>query len=283
MLRDYFTDATDLLEKLPGRTLLRYFRTYQAISAGESLWDLPADELKRRDWMRPLLYNVSETLLSGSITVALTSVLAWFFRLSLPEEPQSSTMADRITQSVAAYVSGFAVPLCALAVATLSARASLWPADRTRASLRKARDAYLYLDGTFGLIPAIISGLAITIGTLLIARSISNETGLATTVIGIGLIYLVPLGTTGSLYWIRIPRLLFTVNAYQDDAEAMDRDPLAPHRKPVDAPWGRYCFALFWSVPIALLVLSLAFGLVALGIGESAAFIADFASRFRAA
>jgi hypothetical protein len=168
MLRDYFADATDLLEKVPGRTLLRYCRTYQAISAGEPLWDLPADELKRRDWMRPLLYNVSETLLAGSITVALASALAWFLRLSFPEEPPSSTMADRITQSVAAYMNGFAVPFCALVVATLCARASLWPADRTRASLRKGRDAYLYLDGTFGLVPAIVSGLAITIGTLLV-------------------------------------------------------------------------------------------------------------------
>lgn len=144
-----------------------YVRTKSAVRINAPLYDLTQRELEKRSLQGPWTFNITESVLAGIPVMLCALVFDWlglFQVVSFPDEVTQASLTDyysaRVLDVVNAYVPPFVLTTSVYALAWASLRA----ADRTPERLARARRAYLYFDGAFGLIPQMVASACLFLG-----------------------------------------------------------------------------------------------------------------------
>lgn len=220
----------------------QFLRTREAILLGERLFDVPDEELSKRELMGPLAFNLYETALAGLPAAGL----AWVFqtvthtesglRFPTSTDPFWQGVLREMNQSAGTieHVSkAFVVPGLLLVVAVIASWASLHQSDSTKESRRRCRDAFLYYDGAFGLFPQMLSSLGLVLVVFLDWLGPRVNELFA----GLGLIVALPVTAAGVwqayVLLAEIPRNLFDLNGYKETSGLFAT--AAPPR-----PWKRF-------------------------------------------
>jgi hypothetical protein len=233
----------------------RFRNTRWYIKRGERLFDLSADELSKLKVMGPWTFNVYETVVAAIPAQMLAKIVNFFFPYDPPppQIPESLSLyqkalfrdINKLAPSVDNFFRPFLVPTLLLAISSIIGWACLRKEDSTRQSRKRSRNAYLYFDGTYGLMPQTIISLAITMLVL------STQRNVDTTVV-----YLIPIGLLiivfiYQLYLIyrKIPELLFEVNDYSTAS-------VTTLKSKGSAPWTKYVLSvILLAGPISWIIL----------------------------
>lgn len=191
-----------------------FLRTRRAILDGEPLYDQPELDRREKHYLGPWRFNLTETFLAGLPGL----LLSWFVSLpspftypSVPDlfaDPNLSSehvlLAQRIFRD---WVRGLA-PFFPAVVLTISAYTSgslsLWMDDSSPERRRRARVAYLYLDGAHGLWRQMFAGFVSAMGW-----ATGGSLGLA-----VGIASLTSLGLLVHESHSIVPRELFYAHGY---------------------------------------------------------------------
>jgi hypothetical protein len=244
--------------------LRQFWATRQAIQRGEDLFDCSKEDIANRKLMGPLTFNVYETTVAAMPGVVIGSVSRFIW----PPAALSTTPLEAAIGDVTGLLVPFIVPTVALCLAWVAAWTSLLGEDRSRRNLRRARDAYLYFDGAYGLWPEAITSLWVLLfgwGSFFGGRSDLSGVLFGLVYIGAQLV-----GLVGTYHFYGeqlkgIPSLLFAVNGYNaaspgDSIRMLDL--LISNKK--EAPWRSYRWAVVVGVPIVFVLVSVCFTLVGL-------------------
>lgn len=228
----------------------RFRKTRQSIKQGERLFDLSADELTKLNVMGPWTFNIYETMLAAIPAQMVVTVLNFFFPYepSSPQIPKSLSLYQqafirdyyKLAPSVHSYFKPLIVPTILLAVSSIAGWACLKKEDSTRQSRKLCRNAYLYYDGAYGLMPQTIISLVITMWDMSVKSNVD-------------VVYFSPILFGALAYQLyvtyhKIPTLLFHLNGYSTSLF------LSSHKKFL-APWDKYSYsAMFLAIPLSWLI-----------------------------
>lgn len=222
--------------------------------------------------MGPWTFNLTESMLASVPTLMLIKIMTFFWPLPPVEDPNVPELAKRVGEyaaSIGSTLQPLYVPLLLTLLATLCARGSLHRKDLTSERVALARYAYLYIDGSRGLVPQSVLGLVIALALWISQRDAW------TLPVGIAL------GLLAFYAWVHLsyiafylqPRLLFAINGYSTRAVHFWT---AKRNRPANvAPWRRYKLVVFfgggiliWLLVIALnlLTFAIAYGLAAISL-----------------
>jgi len=236
---EFFQETLGLKSKF--KKLKSFLATRQRMIKGEYLFDRTSDQLKKSELMGPLTFNIYSSAIAGTIALGVTKLLS----IMLPsKEPSIPATADAVTKEFLTrlpQVDSFIRPFVTPAVFLVIAYCLSWGAIRgtepqvisiaqTSApfpSRRRARNAFLYFDGAYGLIPQAVISLAVATIVLATPQILELRPQSATTVpefaindfarwlgvISLGL-FLVGGIYHGYLTFYKFPKLLFQVNGY---------------------------------------------------------------------
>jgi hypothetical protein len=250
----------------------KYFHTRRLVRAQVPLHDYTPERLTGAGAMGPWTYNITESILASLPAALLAKAAAFFWPLPKRAEVEEiQTIWQRAAElepTISAAVQPFIFPFVLTLIAGLCARGSLHPRDATPSRLLRAKYVYLYHDGTYGLLPQMVLGLALVlVGWITIHGA---WTAPAAIVLGIATGCALVHAMYVSVYLQ--PRALFAVNGYSTKRVYFwTRRSKYPENV---APWSRYTrtvfgggFALSLALGLALwlMTFSLALGLVAIG------------------
>lgn len=150
-------DVVPLLDKL--KDLKVFWRTRQAILNGESLHELTKDELKQRELMGPLKFNIFQSAISALPSVFIAAGIRFF-----EKQPATPPLFENLPEFEAVYGSlePFVIPFVLLLVSFavgLTLNQDRSPASALRVQRRRLGRHYLYLDAAYGLYPQALAAL----------------------------------------------------------------------------------------------------------------------------
>jgi len=220
--------------------LLRYSRTRRAIRRGELLFDFSPDRLRANDYLGPWSFNLAESAFAAAPIVVIMKFLTLIW--PAPEVDLSSlTEAQRLTATyqlaIAGWLQPFLAPLILLLMAPMLGRATLHGRDSSPERRQRAKWAYLYFDGAFGIVPQFCFVLTVTLSIWLTQRQFwTSELGWAMGALG--------LYSWGHLLYVsasRVPKMLFALHGYSTKAvHFWTRRSTRPSNP---APWSKYSTA----------------------------------------
>ena len=246
---------SNLLGWVDGFTKIKKFlRTRNAVRRGEKIFDLSSDDLKAKDLMGPLTFNVYESTLAGLPAAALGILLGLFFQdrpTSLQFVPGVSefkkavvTEAVKIAPKIGKTIQPFLPPFFLLIAAWSTAWGCLKKVDSSAAKRRRCRDAFLYYDGTYGLWVQAVLSLAISL--LLVPLNYVLDDSNIPLVVGVTLLIL---SSLWQFYLIntKVPKLLFQDNGYDSKIYHIWTRNFWKRAPANGAPWSKYTFAVVLS------------------------------------
>jgi len=202
--------------------------------------------------MGPISFNVYQSTVSAAPAVLIGYVAGILTPHDVPAPDIPSNLSEfaklwtaesyKIAPSVNHVIQPFIVPILLLFTAWCCARGCLHAKDSTPTSRVRCRNAYLYYDGTFGLVPQCLLATAITLGILCGQYDLSPPQQVA----AFGIIgTLAVIGTVYSRYlsFNKFPKLLFVLNDYSPQRPKWWQ--LRWRDKPANAaPWNKYIATL---------------------------------------
>jgi len=260
----YFKELVGWFEKYT--KLKKFLVTRKAIREGEVLVDLSADDLKQRDLMGPLSFNVYESTLAGLPSLLITTFVGILFPL-VPKvvEPDGALSefqraflveVSNIAPAVVKTLSPFIPPLFLLWSSFVMGWGSVESFDSNRASRRRSRDGFLYLDGAYGLLAQTLLATAIGLTFVAIQHDWGNKV-LAALIAAVGVLFGVGGSLQTYLVLIKLKRLQFLLNGYEK----------------FGGPDSRYFWAAWAINPVSLWLLSGVIFLLQIGAIDGIAFI----------
>jgi hypothetical protein len=260
----YFKNLIVWFEKYT--KLRKYWATRKAVILGEKLFDLSSEELRTRNLMGPLGFNVYESTLAAAPAVFLGSLIGMLFPFEpgAPQIPDSASAfarawvieVSKVAPSVSKTISPFLPPLVLYLTAWTISWGCLKHSDSTKNSRRRCRDAFLYYDGTYGLQSETF--LALGVGLLLAVM----QRGWSSTPLWIVIVAFFLTGLVWNFFLIghKFPRLLFALSGYDPKVYRFwHRD--KPENR---APWSKYSWVwLFgtggtvWAVVLASIIVQM--------------------------
>lgn len=144
----------------------KYSATRRAIRRGESLYDSSPEDLARSGYMGPWSFNLAETAFAAIPTTMFITVLTFFWphKSEVPDgTPELARRAAELQPAIGTWLQPLLVPLALMLIASLAAWGSLFRIDSTPDRRRRAKYAYLYYDGAYGIVPQFCFGLGITL------------------------------------------------------------------------------------------------------------------------
>jgi hypothetical protein len=243
----FFGNLLGWFEKLT--KLRKYWATRKCIIQGENLFDLPSGVLAKRNLMGPLTFNAYESTLSG----ASASFLGWFITLLFPIEPKAPVLPENVSEFARAWVleagkvapevmktaSPFLPPLLLLFGAWVAGWACLKGRDSNKHNRRRCRNAYLYYDGAWGLLPEGALAIAVALG---VAASLHGWDS-ARLIAAVAVPAAIGVGYSFYLGRHKFPRLLFALNGYDQKVYYFWHR----HKPENRAPWSKYSLAT-WTI-----------------------------------
>ena len=189
-----------------------YRRTVAAVRSGENLYDWDHEKILKEGLMGPWTLNVYESFLAGA--PAAISVLIVGSLSSEGVSQHGSSLRDYAYS----FLSSFTVPLSLMLVASACAWASLREDHLTDETRERAKHAYLYFDGSHGLLPQMLAAFAVVGITL--TTDIKDVSLLA-----LPALYFIAAIWNLQIMTVRIPRLLFNVNGYVGNTSERTKGP----------------------------------------------------------
>jgi hypothetical protein len=243
------------LVKGPWAPFMRYERTRRAIHKGDQLYAYSKSQLRSKDLMGPWTFNLTETAAIALPITALIKLLdfIWPVTPNIPSgTPPLAAAILSIFPGVVSSLQTIVIPLTLTLVSGICARASLYAKDSTPTSRRRARDAYLYLDGAYGAVPQLCFALGISLIVWFSTRGAWTEP----TALTIGALTFYGWAHTLQIVGFAVPRKLFAVNGY---GGVIPGSGMSANTRPTNpGPLNKYQFALLFPVPVVgLLVLAL--------------------------
>jgi hypothetical protein len=127
-----------------------FWRTRRAILSGEALWDLNRTDLRKRRFVGPWKFIAMQTAVAGSVSLFVAKLLTLIFPTiaKSPFEGGSLNPAiNKLLELLTDWISPFVLPSFFSAAVFLIAWGSLRSKDSCAGNRRRARAAYLYLNG----------------------------------------------------------------------------------------------------------------------------------------
>ena len=257
--------------------LLKYesfLKTRRAIHRGVTLYEYPWEVIRSRGLLGPWSTNFYESTIAAIPSVILLWIID-IFRRPVPMDD-----AIRIALKLNQVVIPFVFPLAMMFLAGVASWASLYPKDRTIEKRENAKYAYLYLDGTHGLLAqtffttalALFSGIYRKEPMTYMASFFEGISTLFANLYGVQLPpdEIVPLGEfllallclvamfwNIRFNWYMIPSKLFKIHGYSGIVpKAHKKEP------PNSGPWSQYRLAVLFFGAVILQVLYFIFGFI---------------------
>lgn len=231
-----------------------YFATRRTIRRGIPLWDRSLDEIKSKGLMGPWKLNLYE-----SVLVSLPiSAFIWSLDLIAPSVDKPTNIFGhlskyelevmRLSEKIFGLIDPFFIPMTLLIFTFVAGWSSLHSVDSSRHKMRRARHAYLYLDGSYGLIPQFLMVLIFTVPGELQARSLGN----IDTVLTIATYLRYPISIWLIIVtWFVVPSKLFAINGYSSKIPFFFRNRNLKNH----GPHGKYQFLLAIFSPVIIIIL----------------------------
>jgi hypothetical protein len=245
--------------------LKSFFKTRRQITNGTYLFDFTANEIKQSDLMGPLTFNIYSSTIAATIALVVAKVFSFFFAQDQPNIVSDPTSVmgqfSKLRVSVEGYVRPFYVPVTFLFLAYLISWGTIRGTEPRFASISsdslnkslpsrtRGRNAFLYFDGAYGLIPQALLSLALTV-----IKSIPSQNYLTTNdsntgfnlspLIWVGVVPVIMCG--GALIYqiyltyYKYPTLLFKAHGYYDQNSTTRIKP----------PWFKYIFTVVFLTPV---------------------------------
>ena len=167
---DEDVDVFGMIEPFPFTSIGPYLNTRKLIRGNHQLWNFSKNEIQDNNLQGPWVFNLYESVLA-SLPI---SVLNWLLELIFPLSLDSSSL-ESAQQKILSFFAPFLTPLSLMILANTASWASLRKRDYTPYKGKKAKYAYLYLDGAYGLIPQILASLFSILYLELFLREVSDE------------------------------------------------------------------------------------------------------------
>ena len=261
-----FDDFPTFLLKI---TFLRFFRTRHAIHQGHTLYLFSQEEIEARGLLGPWLLNFYESILASLPAFIFLRITSIF------QSPVIEDEAVRIASEINNSLTPFLFPITFLLSSWAASRFSFYPKDSTETKRKKAKYAYLYFDGAYGLWAQMS---VVTIEVILQTFYGTNSVGVLLNAVetfasqGYGIDASSPVGVVGfvasligvaAIFWnlriafYDIASELFKVNGYSGETPAFFASSKA---KPNSGPWLRYQYSIIAFVSIVFFMLNLITG-----------------------
>jgi hypothetical protein len=198
-------------------TARKFYRTKAAIQRGIPLFDWSPAELQSSGYLGPWKFNAIETAATGglaSVTVNVANALD----ATKPDDPlmlegMDPPLASLLTTTLG-WLEPFTIPILLTCFAYLMGWGTLRRRDSNSERRRRARHAYLYFDGAYGL----YSQLFLALGVSFLTTGLGEKLLLDGQLNYVSATFFVALVLCGVWQFIitarRIPRLLFAANGY---------------------------------------------------------------------
>lgn len=259
-----YSKAREGLDKLT-----KFWRTKRAIARGEPLYDWSDEQLKQKNYFGPWTFNAIETAVTGAVASGAANLVRVVF--SEPDEtpppllPGEDAALAALIQRTSQWIDPFFIPILTTAIVFLAAWGSLRYRDSNSKSRARARRAYLYFDGAYGLFSQLFLALTLSIAMALGSTHTSRLADAAPVVVGLAVI----LAIVAFIYQYyinlrKIPKALFALNGYASRY---------PHfwnrRKPDDPPMNRWALSIIVGGTPLVLLTQLALGFVSLILAQA--------------
>lgn len=226
-------------------TFRSFVKTFRAVKSEEPPYSLSATERAQLGLMRSRKFNLLQTTVASAPALVVSQLLNLLF-------PSSSTV---LAEDIAAWFNPFLIPILLWLLGRTAAWSSLKRTDRTPEKVYRAREAYYYLDGAYGLIPEALAALGYTIFTFFQAERVTEDSPLFWPLMSLAMICAIISGL-----WVRrvtnikIPSELFKFNGYSPRVRHFWMFSRAINW----GPWNMYHFLTLFVIPILFSVLSVA-------------------------
>lgn len=251
-----------------------FLKTRNSIHRGVPLHLFPWEIIKSKGLLGPWSVNLYESTIAAIPSVALLWIIDIFRR----PEPMDDAM--RIALKLNQVAVPFVFPIAMMFLAGVASWASLYPKDRNSENRENAKYAFLYLDGTYGLLAqmlftttlALFSGIYRKDPTAYLASFFDGISTFFATLYGVenSLENIVPPGEFFLAFlcliamfwnirfnWYMIPSKLFKLHGYTGIV------PKGHKKEPPNAgPWSQYRLAVLFFGGIILFVMYFITGFV---------------------
>jgi len=191
-----------------------FARTRRAIRTGARLWDWPAEDIKSNKFLDPWPFNLYQSVLSalpGIIAVSILSFLGIEVNEKLTSADPFATQVNAFFEKILSYLQPLIIPL-SLGIASFGAAwVSLEKLDRSKERMARARRAYLYYDGAYGLWAQAVMSFILTF----FYSPLRDKLGLAM-LVGV-ILFLVAVTWQRTISGWKIPKALFAINQYEPE------------------------------------------------------------------
>ena len=223
-----------------------YLRTRRAVRTGSQLWNSTAAELKAGRLLEPWPFNLYQSALSALPGVVLVSVLSFLgieMTQKLVFESEFQQNVWRHFEKVQSYLEPLIIPLTLAITCFGAARASLDSPDRSKLNVARARRAYLYLDGAYGLWTQAL----LSIWATLYYSPIRGHLGVAIAFGSIVMFGVVLWQNTISTW--KLPKALFAINGYD---RPYPKSWFWFRRDANSTGWRRFKLYVYLLIPVAI-------------------------------
>jgi len=176
-ISDVFHDLLGIKSKF--KKLKSFFRTRRLIIRGKYLFDHTRNEIKQNELMGPLTFNIYSSTIAATVALIVTKLFSFFF----PHDPPSSPVLGNSVRSeyvkimphVEGFLRPFLIPVVFLFVAYVISWGTIRKSEPKISSISyestpnsspsriRGRNAFLYFDGAYGLVPQALASLAFSI------------------------------------------------------------------------------------------------------------------------
>jgi hypothetical protein len=227
------------------KSIKKFWRTKRAIDGGEPLYALSAEELKEKNYFGPWAFNGLATLATIVVTKYATSTLMFFLAARKDEVDlkfQAIVDGVPVDEFLCAHewASSALVPLYTTGLVSMVARASLRDEDSTPENRASARRAFLYFEGSYG----VLSQIGLTL--FWFAMILWQDVILIAIICIIGCIF-----RQVYVNAYKIPKLLFKIHGY-----SLRKRRFWQKRLNDDPPWARVTLVEFLAGPLLFVALN---------------------------
>jgi hypothetical protein len=222
-------------------TARAFYRTKLAIQRGIPLYEWSITDLQAFGYLGPWKFNAIETAITGglaSLTVNIANALSG----AKPAEAETLDGIDpalaTILKTTSSWLEPFTIPIFLTGFVYLMGWGTLRRRDSTSVKRLRARLAYLYFDGAYGLYSQLflafgVSAISTDFGQKVLSSDPLSYFAVAffVALVGAGIWQLVITGR-------RIPRLLFVANGYSGRVRHFWQ-----RSHPTDPPWNKLVVA----------------------------------------
>ncbi|SRR5260221_13968146 len=273
-------DQSPLVERLSRvsqalEKLRKFWHTKKAIDRGEALYEWVPEKLAESGFYGPWGFNAFETVLAGGIAAMAANIVGAIFGGQKHSNELAGASPEFLSmlEKTSGWVSPFFVPILTTSIVFLVGWGSLWPEDSDPVKRSRARRAYLYFDGAYGLysqllLSAIISILIQYAGADSGAKIQEHFPLIRMTLIAVFVLCVLVLSYVS--VW-KIPRKLLRLNGYSVRNRKMWQKP-----REDDPPWGRLTLAFFLGTPL-LFVVAITLNLIARALAHALLWIRTLA------